>query len=501
MLGESPVDVRNIRSDDVPATMRTTRHFLACLGLLVAGSASAQPHDLVVAGGRVMDPESGLDAVRHIGITAGTVQAVSETPLEGRETIDATGLVVAPGFIDVNISSQNWQANEARVLDGVTTALVMESAPGDVEQWYDERRSGAVINYGAAVGHWQVRLAVMGDTGLEGEEQWREMEHSKANPDQLAAILRGIDEGLRQGGLGVGMGLEYIPATTHAEALEVFRLAAAQGAPVHIHMRGWGYDDKHIRSYGDLYEIFGGVIASGADIHIKHINSSYADWTPIGLELISKARSQGLPVTTEMYPYAFGSCVVGAAFFDDWETYPSEYFATKLRLASTGEWLTRETFRALREGNEEARLLCYDNTEEMVRIALQSPMTMIASDGGSTLHPRIAGTYSRVLGHYVREEGLLTLMEALRKMTIMPALHMESRAQSMRRKGRIQVGADADLVIFDPDLIIDRSTVLEPLKQSVGMRAVLIHGVPVVRDGALQQGVFPGQPIRGPITD
>ena len=170
-------------------------------------------------------------------------------------------------------------------------------------------------------------------------------------------------------------------------------------------------------------------------------------------------------------------------------------------MASTGEWLTKERFRAFREGTEEVRLLCYDNTEEMVRLALQSPMTMIASDGGGTLHPRIAGTYSRVLGHYARDEGLLPLMDALRKMTLMPAVHMASRVPSMRRKGRVQVGADADLVVFDPATIIDRSTVLEPLEPSVGMQVVLVGGVPVVRDGALQDGVFPGQPIRSPITD
>ena len=477
-------------------------YLLLSLGLLIESSALlAQPYDLVIANGRVMDPESGLDAIRHVGITDGTIQAISETPLDGRDVVDATGHVVAPGFIDLNISSQSWRANEVRTLDGVTTAFVMESAPGDIEQWYEEHRSDAVINYGAAVGFWATRLDVLGDTTLEGEAQWRQMEHSKATPEQIEAILQLIDDGLARGALGVGMGLEYVPAATQAEVLEVLRLAARHGAPAHIHMRAWGYDDKHIRSYGDLYEVFGGAIATDVNIHVLHINSSYNDWTPIGLELIAKAQARGLPVTTEMYPYAFGGCAVGATFFDDWEAYPDEYFSTKLRLASTGEWLTRERFRVLRESNEEVHLICYDNTEEMVRRALKSPLTMIASDGGGTLHPRIAGTYSRVLGHYVREEGLLTLMDALRKMTIMPALHMERRVPAMRRKGRVQVSADADLVVFNPDIIIDRSTVLEPMKPSAGMQYVLVNGAPVVRGGVIQAGVFPGRPIRAPRSE
>lgn len=468
-----------------------------CLVLMASVPGLAQPYDLVIQGGRVMDPDSGLDAIRHIGITDGTIQAISEIPLVGETEIDASGLVVAPGFIDANVGNPDRrQVNSVRVLDGVTTALVMESAPSDVDRWYEEQRTTAIINYGTAVGFWQARLDVMGDPSLEGTAQWAKMEHTKAKPEAIKAILKVLEQGLEAGAVGIGIPLEYTPAATHAELLDVFRLADRFGAPAHIHLRSWGYDEKRIRSYGDLYEVISASLVTKAQIHVLHLNSSYNDWTPMGLEMIGKAQNQGLALSTDMYPYAFGGCPSGAAYFDDWETYPEEYFSTSLRLASTGEWLTKAKFRALRESDHEVGLICYDNTEEMVELALKSPLTMIASDGGGTLHPRIAGTYSRILGHYVRQKGVVTLMDALAKMTIMPARHFEAHVPALRLRGRLQVGSIADVVAFDPDRIIDRSTVLDPLKPSLGMQYVLVNGVPVVRDGILQTDVLPGQAIR-----
>ncbi len=473
---------------------------LCALLLGLPAALHGEPYDLVIENGRVMDPDSGLDAIRHVGIMGDTIAAVSETPLAGATTIDAAGRVVAPGFIDLNIHNPDLETNRLRAFDGVTTAFEMEGGTIDLERWREEHESAGVIHYGIVVSYWDARVQVMGDPELEGVEQWKQVEGTKATPDQIDAILKILDATLAEGALGIGIPLEYVPAATQAEMLEVFRVAAKHRAPAHIHIRSWGYDDKQIRSYGDLYEVIGAALVTGADIQVLHINSSYNDWTPIGLELITKAQARGLPVTTEMYPYAFGGCPSSAAYFDDWETYPDEYFSTKLRLASTGEWLTREKFRALRELNQDVGLICYDNTEEMVRLAVQSPITMIASDGGGAEHPRIAGTFSRVLGRYVREEGVLTLMDALRKMTIMPARHLEKRVPAMRRKGRLQPGADADVLVFDPDVVVDRSTVLEPLKPSYGMRHVLVAGVPVVRDGVFQDGAFPGRFIRAPAS-
>ena len=143
------------------------------------------------------------------------------------------------------------------------------------------------------------------------------------------------------------------------------------------------------------------------------------------------------------------------------------------------------------------------NTPENVRAAVVSPLTMIASDGHLAKghgHPRTAGTYALVLGRYVREEKALTLMDALRKMTLMPAQRLENRAPMFKDKGRIRVGADADITVFDPGRVIDKATYEKPLQYSDGIQFVLVNGVAVVKDGQLVDGVFPGRAARAPIS-
>ena len=143
----------------------------------------------------------------------------------------------------------------------------------------------------------------------------------------------------------------------------------------------------------------------------------------------------------------------------------------------------------------------FSMTEEIVTAAIKSPLTMIASDGileNGKGHPRTAGTYSRILGKYVREQNALTLIDALTKMTLMPAQRLERRVPSMRNKGRIRTGADADLTIFDPQTISDRATFQEPAKYADGIKFVIVNGVVIVKDGQLQSGVHPGLPVRAP---
>jgi dihydroorotase len=190
---------------------------------------------------------------------------------------------------------------------------------------------------------------------------------------------------------------------------------------------------------------------------------------------------------------------IKSAIFDEgWqEVFNIDY--KDLQWAATGERLTKESFDRYRKTG--GMVAVFSMTEEVVDTAIASPLTMIASDGileKGKGHPRTAGTYSRVLGNYVREKKTLTLMEALTKMTLMPAQRLERRVPSMRNKGRIRIGADADLTIFDPQSIIDRSTFQEPAKYADGIKFVLVNGVLVVKDSELQPGTYPGRPIRAP---
>jgi N-acyl-D-aspartate/D-glutamate deacylase len=475
------------------------RYSLVFVALLTAGAqsafAQAATYDVVIANGRVMDPETNLDAVRFVGVRGGKIAAISATPLTGKTTIDAKGLVVAPGFIDLHAHGQDDENYRIFALDGVTTALELEVGTSDVPGFYASREGKALINYGASVGHIRARMVVMRDpsqgllpTGPGGRQV--------ATDEQIAEIKRRIDTGLAQGALGVGMGLQYTPAASKYEVLEAFRAAAKYRAPVFVHVRSFAAQDPG-SSVESFMEVIAASAITGAPVHIVHLNSMSLSLTPKTLAIVKDARAHGIDVTTEAYPYIAGMTEIGSALLDQYVDGPDSNFS-KIMLVSTGERLTRATFTAARPSN--GTVILFLNTPEMEAMAITSPLTAIASDGSiehGKGHPRTAGTEARVLGHYVRETKQLTLMGALRKMTLMPAQRLEKLAPVFLNKGRIKVGADADITVFDPATVSDRSTYQQPALPSVGFRYVLVNGVPVVMDGAVKERTFPGRGQRG----
>ena len=245
----------------------------------------------------------------------------------------------------------------------------------------------------------------------------------------------------------------------------------------------------------ELQEVIADSAASGAPVHVVHLNSMAAERTPEALRIVDGARARGLDVTTETYPYTASMTDIASAIYDGWDKKPDEDFATLL-WPPTGERLTRESF--LRYRKQGGMVVHFGNTEEMVRLAIAHPAVMIASDGiidHGQGHPRGAGTYARVLGKYVREEHVLSLMDAVRKSSLMPAQRLETTSPQMARKGRIKVGADADIAVFDPSRVIDKATFEKPAQYSDGFRDVLVGGVFVVRDGRLQETATPGEGI------
>jgi N-acyl-D-aspartate/D-glutamate deacylase len=456
----------------------------------------APTYEVVIANGRVMDPESGLDAVRNVGIAGGKIREISIATLKGKQTFDAKGLVVAPGFIDLHQHGQDAENYAVKAADGVTTALELEVGVSDVDRWYGEREGKALINYGASVGHIPVRMVVMHDPG--GLLPSGDAAHRVATAAEREEISALLEKGLKRGALSVGLGPAYTEAATNQEILDVFRVAAKYHASCHVHIRAL-LPAAGEGNFSGFEEVIAAAAITGAPLHVVHIQSTGGPNVTQELRMISEARARGMDVTTESYPYTMGMTSIQAAMFDHKEEEPDAYYASLLWPA-TGEHLTKESF--LRYRKQGGMVIVPGNTPENVHAAIVSPLTMIASDGhlaNGKGHPRTAGTYALVLGRYVREERSLDLMTALRKMTLMPTQRLEKRAPMFNDKGRIRVGADADITVFDPNRVIDKATYEKPLQHSEGIQFVLVNGVAVVKDGQLVDGVFPGRAARAPI--
>ena len=458
-----------------------------------ACAAFAQPYDIAINHGRLIDPESGVDAIRHIGIRGRTIAVVSPTPLRAVREIDARGHVVAPGFIDLHQHGQTNENYRLKARDGCTTALELEIGVSPVNPWYAEREGKALVNFGASVGHIGSRMIVMKDTGV-----WLPKDHAvnrTATAQEQQAIRNLIEKGLVEGGLGIGFGFNYTPKAMQEELQHVFQLAADWQRPAFIHMRYGSHGDPGV--VASLHEVIAYSVVTGASVHIVHLGASSTTKFNSAMAVVEAARKRGVDITVESYPYTAGMTRIETAIFD-------EGFRERLGLdykdmlwVNTGERLTAATFQKYRR--EGGFVATFTNTEEMVEKNMVHPLVMIASDGileNGLGHPRVAGTFARVLGRYVRERKALTLMEAIRKMSLLPARRLESMAPAMRNKGRIREGADADITVFNPDNVIDRATFEKPDLPSYGIPYVLVEGKLVVDGGAVVEHVYPGKGIR-----
>jgi dihydroorotase len=460
-----------------------------CVTLAACAPEQAPPYDLVIANGRVVDPESGLDAVRHVGIRGGTIEAVSETALAGARVIDAARHVVSPGFIDLHEHGQQEESYRMMVRDGVTSAFELEVGTGDVAAWYAARDPGQIVNYGVSIGHIPVRMNVLGDPG-KGLLPAGIGGSGAATDGQLAEMEAMLREGLAQGAVAMGFGSAYTPGAPMSEIERMFRIAAEGGVAAHIHMRG---------GLVGLRETIAAAGTARTALHIVHVNSSAGDEIDGFLTAIKAARDAGQDVTTEAYPYGAGMTEIQSALYDDWQTWPDERFALQ-QLVSTGERLTRATFGKARAAG--GTVITHGRSEEQTRAAIASPLAMIASDGfieNGRGHPRTSGTFAKVLGKYVRNDKVVPLLDALRRMTLDPARRLERRTPAMANKGRITVGADADLTIFDPATVIDRSTYEDATIPSAGIPYVIVGGQVVVDSGEVTTA-RPGRAIRAPLA-
>ena len=474
------------------------RNLILSLSLLVFATglvAAQQQYDLVLEGGRVMDPETGLDGVRNVGVREGKIARISSEhlePLAGKRIVHAGGLVVAPGFVDLHQHGQDLESQRVKALDGVTTALELEIGVPDVAQFLKAKQGHSVINYGTSASHAAARALVFGAplAATAGKTHPGIPEilpksgpatNEPATSEQIEVMSEQLRVELDAGGLAVGMGLQYTPGATRLE--------------VYTHVRSSGRTEPG-SSIESISEVIGAAAITGAALHIVHINSSCLHDSLECLTLLEGARARGLDVTTEAYPYIAGMTAINSALFNPGWQGKLGIGYSDLVLPDSGEHLTKERFEELHSSTTANSVLIFANTQEVVDKVIPHPLVMIASDGAEG-HPRNAGTFSRVLAQYVREKGSITLMDAIRKMSLMPAQMLERSTPAGRLKGRLQEGADADIVVFDAAIISDRSTFQKPMESSVGVRYLVVGGTLVVDEGKMVPDVFPGRALVG----
>ena len=498
------------------------------VALIAADPADAQNFDLVIANGRVMDPETGFDAVANVGINNGYITEITTANINGARTIDARGLVVAPGFIDYHSHGQDPFAFRLYARDGVTTPLDLEGGAFPMDDFYAYWEGNALLNYGANVGHAYARVAVLDGQDIGGRgvyegalgramndgQQWKTKLY---DPEDEVAVMAAVEAELKKGGLGIAYPIGYYTLVGSPEIMAVTSLAAKYDVPITTHVRWLAQVPPS--GYMGLEEMLTIARTQNVPMLVHHVQSNCLGLTEKCLDLIDAARAQGQKVVGEFYPWNYAGTYVDADYNAPGFEERMGVQASDYKIAETGEALTTEEFDRLRREAPGTQLLMYTMKDEYIMAAFTRPGVIVGSDampyivdgglngdwdtpfGAGNGHARGAGSHAKIL-RMARETGAISLMEAISKMSYLPAQFLEDHVPQMKQRGRVQEGAVADITIFDPDRVTENSspTVGENSLPSTGIPYVIVNGQVVV-DNSVVQRVPAGVAIRNAIQE
>ena len=519
--------VIRLRAFSVPLVILIT----SCLATV---PAHVENYDLVILNGRVMDPESQLDAKRNVGIKDGKIAVITEETITGKEQIDASDHVVAPGFIDTHHHNVLVPFGRKLALrDGITTPLELEGGVLPVDAWYASMAGKSATNYGATASVMAAREMVLnpnfksktGASLYDLEDQRHSgatMDWSikVATDDQIHQVLAHLERGLKEGALGVGLTTGYmVDGITQRETYGAQVVAGKYKRLLGLHGRFSGHNQSASGLLG-TEEQLGAMLSGGGGLIVQHMTAQCLDLTPYCQEMIDKAYANGHQVVSEIYPYTYGATIAAADYLqpDNYQNNMGHTYSDIVELA-TMKPLTKERYEYLVKNAPFTSVTFKNASKDILDQALKHPTSLVGSDAfpyvskkdGSIIynwdtpfdsvngHPRGAGTHALVL-QMVREENLMPLMLALSKMTYLPARFLvDNGISQMANKGRLKVGADADITIFNPDTVRQVATPANGGLPSEGIPHVVVNGTVVVKDSKVMKGVFPGQPIRLPV--
>lgn len=449
-------------------------------------------YDIVIKGGTIYNPSTEHELKDYnIGIIGSKVERITKYTLKGKKEIDASGMVVSPGFVDLISYDPNYVGIEFKVLDGVTSNLAMHGGTEDAASWYRAwGNNGVIANFGASSFVTRLRWPIVGYS----------VDAEMTKQEDIDKLVQAVRKNIEAGALGISFSFEYVPGVKN-EIKPLLELASEYNVPTFYHLR---YSDEE-RGLEGIQEVINYGNETGATIHVMHINSTGGTFVmDEALDMVRKAKEDGLDITSCFYPYDFWATYIDSARFRPGWQDKFKITYEDLQIGATDIRITEETFDKYR--SQHLLVAAHGSMpEEELIMLLQDPDTMVGSDTiiepSHNNHPRGAGAYSRVFGKYVREEKVLSMMDAIKKVSYFPAKRMESAAPSMKYKGRIEVGSDADITIFNPDTIIDKATVKAPGTPSLGVEYVLVNGVLVKDENGLVKGEKPGKPIMSYFVD